>query len=344
MGDGSSALTSAATAVFLDEFSTTGTSFGSLALPTAANGANHRFADSGSATSDGMLTLSTDSLYLTLAGYDAALGTASVASTPSASNPRTFARVDWTKTASGIDTTTALTSAYSANNVRSVVWDAANSVFDSAGAGTATDGGVRESSLGGSSSSLLSGSLINARVANIFGGSLYASTGSGTNTFKGVSQISGGTATRLNGFTDALAPSSYDFYFASATTLYVADDSTNTNGGIQKWTSDGSTWTRQYVLRSYTTGGVFGARGLTGVTDANGVTTLYATTAETAANHVISLVDTGPGASADSIATAATNEIFRGVDFAPQAVPEPASMAVLGLGLLGVLRMRRRKA
>src|SRR5262249_36220818 len=81
VGDGSAALSNAATPVFLNEFTTAGSLVRSLALPTAASGPNHRFSNSGSATSECQLSRSVDGRYLLLGGYDAAVGTASVVST-----------------------------------------------------------------------------------------------------------------------------------------------------------------------------------------------------------------------------------------------------------------------
>src|SRR5579862_6037484 len=58
VGDGSAALSSAATAVFLDDYSATGTLVNSVAMPTSAGGANNPLTASGTATSEGGLTVS----------------------------------------------------------------------------------------------------------------------------------------------------------------------------------------------------------------------------------------------------------------------------------------------
>ncbi len=73
-------------------------------------GSNRILTGSGTATSEGLLTLSSNGQYLVLAGYDAAVGTAGVANTASAAVNRVIGRVD---AAATIDTTTALTDAYS---------------------------------------------------------------------------------------------------------------------------------------------------------------------------------------------------------------------------------------
>ena len=78
MGDGSAALSSNGTAVFLDEYTTAGALVQSIAVPTTTVGAQHRAVSSGTATSEGWLTRSADGQYLLFPGYDAAVGTASI--------------------------------------------------------------------------------------------------------------------------------------------------------------------------------------------------------------------------------------------------------------------------
>jgi len=134
--------------------------------------------------------------------------------------------------------------------------------------------------------------------------------------------------------------SSYDFWFKDANTLYVADDGTAANGGgIQKWTLSGGTWSLAYTLLNNGTT-TTAARGLTGTVDGSGNAVLYATTGtSSSANGLISVIDTGAGASATTIATAATSEVFRGVELL--VVPEPSVGALAGLGLLALTIFRR---
>src|SRR4051795_10245670 len=58
VGDGSVALGSGATAVFLDEYTTAGALVQSIPMPTAVSGSNKRLTASGSATTEGFLTQS----------------------------------------------------------------------------------------------------------------------------------------------------------------------------------------------------------------------------------------------------------------------------------------------
>src|SRR5437764_15049216 len=80
VGDGSAAITSAATAVFLDEYTQSGAFVQSIAMPVTASGSNHILTMSGSAQSEGAISLSADGQYVTIGGYDAAVGTANVTS------------------------------------------------------------------------------------------------------------------------------------------------------------------------------------------------------------------------------------------------------------------------
>src|SRR4051812_9846274 len=104
VGGGSTSLSNAATEVFLDEYSPSGTLVQSVPLPTAAAVGRRRVTMSGTATSEGALALSADGRYLSVGGFDADPGTASVAS----STARVVARVDGNGV---VDSSTAITDA-----------------------------------------------------------------------------------------------------------------------------------------------------------------------------------------------------------------------------------------
>ena len=72
VGAGSAALTTASTAVFLDEFTTGGTAVSSLAMPTTAGGGNNPLTAEGTDSSEGLLTRSVDGTQLVLTGYGVA--------------------------------------------------------------------------------------------------------------------------------------------------------------------------------------------------------------------------------------------------------------------------------
>ncbi len=312
LGDGAAALGSAAAAVFLDEYTAAGSLVQTIALPTSAADA---ITNSGTATSEGFLNLSSNGQFLVHAGYRAIPGTASVVTSAAA---RVISRV---ALSGGIDTTTALTDAYLASSVRSVATVDGTQFWVGGTGSPTTSAGVRfVSGVGQSTSTQLSSTVTNNRVVNIFNGQLY--TGSASGAFLGVSTVgtglpttSGQVTTLLPGFSAVTGNSTYDYFFADNSTLYVADDRTTTAGGIQKWVLSSGTWTLQYTLNPAT--GV-GCRGLSGVVN-GGTTTLYATTTQATGNALVSVTDAGPGAASPftTVANAGTNRIFRGVRFIP---------------------------
>mgnify|MGYP006872362497 CR=1 FL=1 len=93
VGDGTASLSGNGTATFLKEYTTSGTAVQSISLPTTINGANKRLVLSGTATSEGALARSVDFKYLTVAGYDAEVGTANITTSTSSTINRTIARI-----------------------------------------------------------------------------------------------------------------------------------------------------------------------------------------------------------------------------------------------------------
>ncbi|UVO55786.1 Calx-beta domain-containing protein [Sphingomonas sp. SUN039] len=315
VGNGSAALSSAATAVFLDEYTPAGVLVQSIALPTADSGPNQTLTAAGSSTSEGMLTRSVDGRYLVLSGYDAAPGTATVSGTTGSAVNRVIGRV----AADGaIDTTTALADFSSGNSPRGVV-----SVDGSSFWVDAAVGGVRYATFGATTSTLVSSTIANLRTIEIFDSQLYVSTGSGTTVRigavgTGLPTTGGQTITTLPGLPVSTG-SPYQFYLADLTaavagvdTLYIADDGAGV--GIQKYSLVAGSWVSNGTATTAST-----VRGLTGSTSGTSVS-LFATSAAA----LFSLTDTaGYNATisigaATQIATAATNTAFRGVAFAPQ--------------------------
>lgn len=327
--------TGSASAVFLDEFTTAGVNQQTLALPTTTVGAQRRFTNAGNVnTGEGFLALSTNGQFLTLAGHDAAVGTASLAA---GAHPRVAARVALDGT---IDTSTALPN-FGAGSPRSAVldgddlWVTNNTNVRAVmlqSFGQTGDAAIINSTLGG------------CRVAKISAGQLYASAdnnivSSAQGVFTigaGLPTVPGAAASLLPGFPVGAATDpadTWDYWFATPSTLYVADARTIANGGgLQKWTFDGATWSRSYTLAANLTAGL---RGLTGTVGGGGVT-LYATSADTA-SKLVSVTDTGSGADAfTTLATAPAGSVFRGVVL----VPEPGALALLCLAITVAVRRR----
>jgi hypothetical protein len=352
VGDGSAALTNASTAAFVQKFSDAGgTPLTTIAMPTAASGSNLPLTFSGSATSEGFISLSGDGNYLMVGGYGVAPGTAAVPATASATVPRVVGRI--TISSATIDTTTGLTDAYSGttgNNspMRSV---ASTNGIDIWTAGTGQNvnavstAGVRYTTLGSTTSTQVSpGPPTNTRVVDIVNGQLYVSSASGA--FQGPSTVgtgtpttSGETTTLLAGFPTASGPapnpthSMYDYWFKDANTVYVADDGSAANGGgIQKWTQSAGTWSLQYILLNDAPAGSFVgttrtlARGLTGTVDNGGNAVLYATSFTSPNSQLITITDSGAGGgTATVLATAPMNTEFRGVQFVSGTVTPPTN-------------------
>jgi len=318
VGTGSAALGSnTGTAVFLDEYTPSGTLVQSIAMPTTASGSNKRLVASGTATSEGLLTRSTDGRFIVLTGYDAALGTTPLTSTTGATVNRVVGRVG----ASGeVDTSTALSDFASGNNPRSAASTDGTNIWVGGGAG-----GVRYTTFGSTTSTQLSTTLTNIRQTRVFDGQLYITTNSGTTVRlgtvgTGLPTTSGQTISNLPGFPVTGSP--YGFFFADldagvagADTVYVADD---TPGTIQKYSFVNGNWTASGTISAT------GVRGLTGKVTGSSVelfvtsgTSLSTLTDTSGYNQTIS-------GTVSSIATAGANTAFRGVALAPAGAANQA--------------------
>jgi hypothetical protein len=348
VGDGSGALAAAATPTFLKEFTKAGAPVQSIAMPTTVAGSGNRaLTNTGNATSEGFIAQSVDGDFLVLGGYNAAVGTLN----PQTATPGTINRVVGRVTigSGAVDTTTALTDAFDGSNIRSATAIDGNKIYvgGNAGSGLGATGGVRFTTFGSTTSTRVntganSGS--NSRVVELFGPSalqLYASASStprlavqqiGT----GTPMVAGAAETTLPGMPTTGSHSTYDFWFRDANTVYLADDGTAANGGgIQKWVLSSGTWSLAYTLLN-TGSATTAVRGLTGQVIA-GNTVLWATTGAS----LITVTDTGSGATATTLATAPTNTAFRGVEYIN--VPEPATLALVVLGGLAALGMLRKR-
>jgi hypothetical protein len=310
VGDGSESLSSRGNSVFIDQFQTNGVLAGSVALPDNATNA---LVISGSASSEGALSSSPDGRLLVLAGYQIALTNSASSLGNAAADvvPRALGILD----AAGSFAIAALTTnQYGGNNLRAGATDGRGNYWG-AGANSGTF------YFGAGPTNTVQSTVANSTTIQVWGGDLYFST---TKSTPGIWKISGTphSPTSAAVFISCGAKASpYAFAFTpDGTTAYIADDSLNGTGGVQRWDYTGGAWALSYAFASLTN---FGARGLTA--DFRGAQpVLYATTAESANNRLVSITDNGPASPAVTLATASANQLFRGVALAPGAGAAPA--------------------
>ncbi|MDB5281407.1 MAG: hypothetical protein JWO06_482 [Bacteroidota bacterium] len=335
VGDGSSALSSAAAPVFIEVRSTSGSVITTpVALPIAANGANRAFTLNGTATTEGAITLSVDGNYLSLAGYDAAPGTASVSTATNID--RVVARVD---AAGNVNTSTVIsaTGAYNVNNIRGAVSVDGNSFWTSGLA--SANGGTYYVNYGTVNNAPIhiSTDVVNTRNVNIFNGQLYVSAAvnsyHGLNTIgTGLSTTAGQTTTNLNAIDNDASSSPYAFYFLDMDpntpgldVVYVADERTTNLGGVLKYSLVSGTWVLNGSINSATS-----LRGLTAYQPCGtGPVHLYVTS-ET---DIYTLNDSSgynqaPTGTLSSIYTTPTNTKLRGIALMPGSIPAPVNATV----------------
>jgi hypothetical protein len=321
---GVESITNVSTAVYLNEFEPTGSLVTTLALPTSASGSNKPLLDQGSAVSDGLLTLSSNTECLLTVGYDAALGVEKVDETKDTTTPRTVAVINGN---GEINTTTALTDFANENNARSATSSECKKLWVG-GAGSKTTGGVVEAEVGASTGTQLAANDTNVRQVEVVDGQLYVSgdplkapevaigkLGSGLPT------TSGQTVTSLpfESLTAPEEPYAYSLLTlglgSTPDTLYVAD---NKRSKVVKYGLSEGKWVEH--------GAVEIPAELTGVTanDVNGAVTIYATSSGSSGKggtlYRISDVSGVNGTLSGipvEIAKAPANEAFRGVAFAP---------------------------
>ncbi len=314
-GDGSTTLASTGNPIVLKEFTPTGTPAFSLAIPTSSTTG---LVVSGTATSEGLITRSANGQQLVFGGY-ATTYSASVVTANGTVVPRGIITVNAAGTYSRVATSTTF---FSGNNIRGAASDGLNNFWASGGnQGTNYFGAT-------STPTLIQSNVTNTRAIDILGGSQLAfSTGSGTTTTsRGIFTIGSGAPTTASSASIAIATgtasSPYQFCISPTFTVgYIADDnSVATGGGIQKWTFNGTFWTLAYTFATSTNTAItVGARGVTA--DFSGPNPIiYATTAETSSNRLISIIDGGSVGSSTitTLATATTsNTIFRGIALSP---------------------------
>jgi hypothetical protein len=356
VGTGTTANSSTASnAVFLDEYSPSGTLLQSVAMPTAAGSApltNPLTASTGA--TEGLLMRSVNGQCLTVTGYAAAAGTASIVATASTSVQREVAFISAT---AGVNTTTTLgTVAGSASNIRGAVSnDCAEAWASSNGTASANKGTWYAASVGATTSTQIESSPATTQgidITTLSGGSkqLYASDGGFSKIGSGL-PTSASAATALSPFPTAdnyrgVAFVQLNSSSTGSDTVYVADSSANT---IAKYSWNGTAWSAVGSIATTTvllppSGAArssFGTTGLTAVNLGDGEVALYFTDSTT--GNIYQVIDTsGYGGTLPSqpplftlFATATgsgADAIYLGLALSPESVlPGSAPGSVTGV-------------
>ncbi|MCS3802233.1 T9SS type A sorting domain-containing protein [Niastella sp. OAS944] len=275
VGTGAATLTNAATAVFLDEYTSSGTLVQSIAMPVAVSGSNKILTAAGTGSSEGLLNLSIDGQYVVCTGYNIAVGTSGVGGSGSTTRPRTVGLVGYNAV---INTSTAFTDLSSGGPVRSAISINGTDVWACGGGATGGTGGVRYAAVGATTSTQLhSTGPTNLRAISVAAGQLYVSGNSGSprigSVGTGCPTTSGQTVTGLPGFPINGSPGQFVLLDLNAAVsgpdvLYVADDV----NGLEKYSFVSGNWVANGIIGN----SADDYRAL-GATVSGGTVTLYAT-------------------------------------------------------------------
>ncbi len=326
VGDGNT-LANTGNGFSLLELSNTGTTLQTIVIP--ATGASSGLQLSGTATSEGALSLSGDGTKLVFTGYSTPFtGAGTLTTRTAAQAPRAYATVDLATSAYTFGGT--FGTSYSANNIRSA---------------TTTDG-VNFYGAGGVNGTVLAQNNVTIQTANAstrviqsIGGDLYYSLGSATG--GGIYKIAGSptTATAATPFITGVVGqgiSAYGFAISpgaltSSSVAYVADNTL----GVQKFTYNGTAWSLAYNITTASTG-------LTGLgVDFSGANPVIYTNNPL---NVYKFTDLGSTGAATSLASTSGTNAFRGLAFVTP-VPEPGTVLAISaaaIAFVGALRRRRR--
>ena len=331
-------------------------------------------------------------------GTNFAIGTAfssstvSLAQSTAANVPRLAVTVDID---GNVNSTTVLNDIFNTNNPRSVYSPTGSNFYISGqGDGNNSDQGIFYGPIGlntvSSPSTPPTGiyNNQNTRFVTAFSNNLYYSSDTSSGSHTGVFKFTGlptssANPTEITPPNNGLSGASEvfyspdGFYFANSTTLYIADTGqpkaapTNgatvpDDGGIQKWTFNGSAWSLAYTLTPTSTGwlqpgypatstaGQTGFAAITGEIVGSGPSAqvdLFAvsdTLGGSDPNGLYSITDTlnsttSAGDSFTELESAPGNggQSFKGVSFAPTSIPEPTTTLLLTVATMLLFQRRR---
>jgi hypothetical protein len=350
-------------------------------LPVANSGANLGIVGEYGSSSEGNIQLSGNGQYLTFAGYSAipalagtgaggngiyqypsvTKGDTALAQSKSSKVPRVAVLVD----ANGyVNSSASFNNLFSTDNPRSVYSQAGQTLYISGEGSGSLDQGVYYATVGSTNTSTAIYDKEETRFVTVYNGNLYFSADKGGGKtgifeFDGV-PTSKASATQIipanNGNGVNFSPEG--FYFASATTLYLADTGDpkaggTSDGGVQKWVYNGSTWALAYTLRNpnfvppseatSASSGETGFEAITGSVTGSGpsaVVNLYAvsyTAGDDNPNGLYAITDTVDATSSsasftelESSKSLGDDVVLKGVSFAPT----PSSSATVSLSNL----------
>lgn len=352
LGDGTNALSTTTAPVSLREFTPSGSPVQTIQIPSG--GAGTRLVNVGNSTTEGTLSISPDGRWIAFGGYDTGTGQSSPAGATTASRVAGILNTT-TGTYSLVPMGAGLRTSSGAA-IRGVATNDGNNIW---GIGS-SQGLVYGSVLGGTSSfgTISSGLATQFNYISVFSGTstnLYATTTQSTNPRLGSfgpAALPTGTATSVTTLSGSAPAGTIGagFVFLDVNpavpgldTLYVADSSASSQGGIWKYSLGLSgTWAGAGQISTSVQ-----LRALSGLVSGSNVR-LFATTVSTLYTYwdssAASSTLAGTVADLTTIATASANTAFRGV----AVVPEPGALAmcVAGASALiasAIMRCGRRR-
>ena len=296
VGDGTTSLSNSAFPVSIDEINPINGAV-SQTLTTQFTGSN-LLTQSGSAVSVGMLNSYNG--YLSVPGYSSSIGT----SLPS--NNKANSIIDGST--SVLTYTSSVFPFGSSNHLRSTLPVSSNTFY-----ATGASGGLHY--YNGTTFVQTSNTVSNIRNIEIFNGNLYFSTGA--TGIEGIYQVGSGLPTSSGQPASLIVPTPSPYGFSispDGCTMYVADNSSPSNGGVQKWAKVSGTWQFQYIISSILCLGL-----VCDYSSTNPI--IYVTTNENSNNKIVKIIDNGSSASVLTtvLLLSGTKYAFRGIDFTPNS-------------------------